>query len=152
MSEELNPYKSPQEAQPADAPSRPAVYFPLATPAIALLFGSLTWLAPQALFYYIVIEFKIHQRGTIAGELADAFDQFWFLYLASLLCECAVIYGAVQMLRRRQHRACVTGALAACIPFLSPCYGLSIPFGLWALVILLRKETRAAFTESIQAS
>jgi hypothetical protein len=63
-----------------------------------------------------------------------------------------VTYAAIQMLRGRQYVICVIGAFVSMIPFLSPCIFFGIPFGLWALVILLQKETRIAFAEPNQAS
>lgn len=62
------------------------------------------------------------------------------------------VYSAIQMIRGKQYAVCVIGSCAALIPFLSPCAFFGLPFGLWALVILLQKETRAAFAESDRAS
>ena len=59
-----------------------------------------------------------------------------------------ISYAAIQMLRGRQYIACVTGASVAMIPMLTPCYFLGIPIAIWALFILLKKETRTAFAEA----
>lgn len=61
---------------------------------------------------------------------------------------CFVTYAAIQMLRGRQYVICILGACVSLMPFLSPCIFIGVPFGIWALVILLQKDTRAAFAEA----
>lgn len=73
---------------------------------------------------------------------------YWYLFVLIILGNSFVIYAAVQMLRVRQFGACVFGAIIGLIPLITPCYFLGIPFAIWAMVILLRKDTRAAFAEA----
>jgi hypothetical protein len=86
----------------------------------------------------------------ILAQPRSMFDRIAFIGMlgGSLLS----LYGAIAMLRGKQYSACVAGAVTASIPFISPCVFLGIPFGIWALVILFRKDTRAAFAEANQAT
>jgi hypothetical protein len=49
-------------------------------------------------------------------------------------------------MRRSVHYGrTVAAAIVACIPCLSPWVLLGIPFGIWALVVLCRRDVQAAF-------
>lgn len=58
-----------------------------------------------------------------------------------------VAYAAIQMLRGRQYWVCILAAATSLLPLFTPCLFLGIPIGLWTLILLLQKETRAAFAE-----
>lgn len=142
-----NPYESPQEVDFAKPPSERKGLKELKAPATWLLvLGGSSFLF-RLLFFVLVVWAKRTKQGVVAADLNDDFDNYGLIYIASFLCVAATTYGAIQMLRGRDYPFCVVGAAAACIPLLGPCYGFSIPIGFWALVILLRKETRAAFSE-----
>ncbi len=66
--------------------------------------------------------------------------------LATILGSLFCIYGGVQMLHLRRYGHCLTAALVMTIPGTSPGFWFGWIFGIWALVILLRKDTRAAFS------
>ena len=67
----------------------------------------------------------------------------------SLLVDAAMIYGAVQMRRGESYGWALVAALLAVIPCLSsPCCCLGIPFGVWALVVLLGEEGRQSFASA----
>ncbi len=64
----------------------------------------------------------------------------------SLLVDAAIIYGALQMRRGESYGWALVAALLAVIPCLSsPCCCLGIPFGVWALVVLLGEDGRRSF-------
>lgn len=56
-----------------------------------------------------------------------------------------IIYGAIQMLNGKNYRAAKRAAILAIVPFVSCCFVLGIPFGIWALVVLNKPEIRAFF-------
>jgi serine/threonine protein kinase len=53
------------------------------------------------------------------------------------------ILGAMRMLRLKAYGSCVAGSILAMI--IPPGFLLGIPFGIWALIVLSRKEVREAF-------
>lgn len=69
-------------------------------------------------------------------------------FAVSLLTSLFFVYCGGQMIRRRRYKLCVTASLLMMIPLLTPFIVLGIPIGVWALVILFRKDTRAAFAQA----
>ena len=65
------------------------------------------------------------------------------LLLASVLC----LFGGIGMLRLRWYGLSVFSAIVAAIPCVScmGCCGLGEGIGIWALVVLLNEEVKAAF-------
>jgi hypothetical protein len=57
----------------------------------------------------------------------------------------AVILGSICMIRMKGYSGAVTAAMAAVVPCCSPFFLLGIPFGIWALIVLMRADVRAAF-------
>lgn len=56
------------------------------------------------------------------------------------------ILGAVQILKMQRYWLAVAGSFLALVNFLDcPCCLASLPFSLWALIVLLRPEVRQAF-------
>jgi hypothetical protein len=54
--------------------------------------------------------------------------------------------GATRMEALRSYNLCLVAAILALIPCLSPCCLITLPFGVWALVMLIRPEVKEAFT------
>ena len=73
------------------------------------------------------------QIGNIAGQVA--------MIAFQAIASC----GALCMILRKTYPLAVAGAVVSLIPLCGPCLGLSIPFGIWALVLLLRPEIKSAF-------
>lgn len=67
------------------------------------------------------------------------------IYLARTLY---MIHGATHLRAGTNYRAAITSAILAALGLLFPISPYEVPFGIWALVILLRKDTRAAFAEA----
>ncbi|GLH74949.1 hypothetical protein GETHLI_34510 [Geothrix limicola] len=56
-----------------------------------------------------------------------------------------VLMGALKMKDARSYGFAMTAAILAMVPCLSPCCCLGLPFGIWALVILVKPEVKGAF-------
>ena len=67
------------------------------------------------------------------------------LGIIALLMGVLVLFAALKMKKLQQHKLAVTASILAMIPLLSPCCFLGLPFGIWALVVLLKPEVKAAF-------
>ncbi len=85
----------------------------------------------------------------LANTLLGSLRPFWYAHLGMATGSVIGFYTGVQLLRGRQYNICIIGAILAAIPMITPCFVLGIPFAIWALVVLLRKDTRAAFAESV---
>jgi hypothetical protein len=75
------------------------------------------------------------------------------LYTAEIVALCiflvldlGMLVGGVQMLNARSYGLALTGGIFAILSALNcPCCLLSFPFGIWALVVLLRPDVRSLF-------
>ncbi len=56
-----------------------------------------------------------------------------------------ILVCATQMLRLRHYGFAVLGAFLALLPLNGPCCVVEAPFGLWALLVLMRPDVRRAF-------
>jgi serine/threonine protein kinase len=66
--------------------------------------------------------------------------------LLVLACIGLVVAGAVQMLRLRSYRFCLAAALVAVLPW-SAAWPLGLAVGIWAVVVLGRRDVMLAFLE-----
>jgi hypothetical protein len=62
-----------------------------------------------------------------------------------LLIHAFVLYGALMMYRARAYRHALTAAIVSLIPFCSPIVLVGIPFSIWALAVMFRRDVREAF-------
>lgn len=56
-----------------------------------------------------------------------------------------VFYGALQMKKLSSYGWAMTATILALVPCTSPCCLTGLPIGIWALVVLLKPEVKAAF-------
>lgn len=56
-----------------------------------------------------------------------------------------IIMGALKMKNLQSYGFAMTAAIIAMIPCCSPCCLLGLPFGIWALVVMMKPEVKAAF-------
>lgn len=145
MSLEENPYRSPSELP--EISSRQTSLRQLALPARLLL---VTSYIGYATFCYLPIKWLVlYHRGFEPFE-GEPSESLWKrLILSTLMAVGSMIAyaSAKEMLKGRRYAVCLTGAVIASIPLFSPAYVLGIPFGVWSLMVLLRKDTRDAFAE-----
>ena len=64
----------------------------------------------------------------------------------SLLLAPLIIYGAIQMMRGKKYKMARVAAIVAINPFTSCCFLVSIPMGIWAMILLGKPEIKAVFT------
>lgn len=62
-----------------------------------------------------------------------------------LVLNCAVAYGAYNMMNMKSYSSARQACILAVIPCISPCYFLGIPFGIWGLVALGKPGVKEAF-------
>jgi hypothetical protein len=62
-----------------------------------------------------------------------------------LLLDLVLLWGSIKMKQLQNYPLAMTTALLAIVPCTSPCCVLSIPFGIWALVVLTDPDVKNAF-------
>jgi hypothetical protein len=77
--------------------------------------------------------------GLVSGVLGI------FIAVVSLAVSAFVVWGALQMYQLRSYSIAVAAGVVALVPCLSPCCCLGLPAGVWALIVLMNPEVRAAF-------
>jgi hypothetical protein len=134
-----NPYQSPAAFQVASGSGNP-----LMIPAITLLVLASIMLAlillsmpGQVLRMRAIDTTTPEGQGELVGSIVALV--VWIVFTI------AILWGSVAMLRLNRYRDAVVGAVLSMIPVCSPCFVLGIPFGIWAIIVLLRPEVRARF-------
>jgi hypothetical protein len=61
------------------------------------------------------------------------------------ILQCVICFGAFKMGKLQSYGLAMTAAVIAVIPCVSPCCVVGIPFGIWALIVLMKPEVKAAF-------
>ncbi len=86
---------------------------------------------------------EMMNQGPVSEQVSITIRIIWSIVL--LATSGAVIYGAIQMKNLRNYRSAMTAAIISIIPLLGPCCILGIPFGIWALIVLMQPDVKAAF-------
>lgn len=71
------------------------------------------------------------------------------LLILSLPALAFSIYGALQMMNVKKHGFAVTSAIINIVFGFSGCLLISVPVGIWALIVLLKPEIKSAFTVNL---
>ena len=67
------------------------------------------------------------------------------LYAVQLVLSIVVVYGATRMMAVRGYGVSLTASILSMLPCAGPCCGLTLPIGIWTLVVLSRSDVKAAF-------
>lgn len=61
------------------------------------------------------------------------------------------LFGSIAMLRRERYTMSLVAASAMLVPVLGPCFGLTFPIGIWAIVLLRQDGVRDSFSTTSRA-
>lgn len=132
-----NPYAAPATASLDVPPNRNATILPGAM-LIAVAATSMMFLA-LAIFAGVM---------AVIDEGLEYDDLLAFIFLGvTLAVQFLILWGGVNMVRRRGYAMAMAGAIAATVP-LSLCWCLHLPLGAWSLAVLLKQGMRAVFSAS----
>jgi hypothetical protein len=155
-----NPYNAPQATpygQPYGVPVGPPPSARVQGPAIGLLVTAIIGLMLQA-GSLLVNLLGVGVGAAAMGEGATARDQqnatvammqgglgiiFGFI---SIAIGVVILLGALKMKKLQSYGFAMAAAILAMIPCISPCCLIGLPFGIWALVVLMDPQVKAAFT------
>ena len=150
MPDDLNPYEAPVETSDDVARHSPKQFEALKGPSLGLLLLSFPsvvvgMIAGLKLVACLLL-WLIDSDSWLLAQLGATNDliQAALLMLAGI-SNAFVFFGALCMRRGLRYRTAILAAIVASVPFLASCIWISIPFGVWALVILRRPAVRAAF-------
>lgn len=142
MPEDVNPYASPAAVNEVAEDPAAAALRRLRGPSLGLLLlGGLVaimgtlWIPLMLVAALLTLFFPSLSRGR-------AEDLFM---VPMLLASYPTVYCAWKMRSGNSYRWAYTAAVLSCIPVLSPFIYFGIPVGVWALIVLHRRDVKEAF-------
>ncbi|MGI8978310.1 MAG: hypothetical protein ACR2FY_03700 [Pirellulaceae bacterium] len=146
----------PVVAKPANSPdaaTQDSARLAMQGPGFGLIVGGvLAIIAPIGWLVFMLLQPVVLTRMVVGWPDWQLFVGYSSTaILVSLPFAVLMILGGVNMRQLRSYRMAWLGGIAAVVPF---CVGwpLSLPFGLWVLVTLLRPEVKSAFGEPVNES
>jgi len=143
MPDEINPYAAPAIIETSIGGNEPALKKRRA-PSIGLLISAVVTGAAGIVLMPMTIAGLLFSISLPASGAAPPPVELWLMF-PNFILSYLIAFGAWNMRRGKSYRLAYTAALLACIPVPSPCTLLSIPFGIWALVVLHRRDVKTAF-------
>ena len=140
MPDSHNPYASPAPIPHDPTPPPVDPLGPLRGPSIGLLLSSGLVLGVGG-FAFLMDMLERLANGLTRRDLEFGDLMIVAMYLASI----PIFIGGVNMRYGTRYRWAYTAAVLASVPMLSPLYCFGIPLGIWALIILHRKDIKAVF-------
>ena len=126
--------------------SRALVRSQLKAPAIGLRVAGIVNLLTTLLIIvnHVSVQISRNQAGLPVG-LSIAGIIFGVIALCSLVMGIVLLIGSARMRDLQSFPAASAAAVAAILPF-TPGFVISLPFGIWALIVLSRRDVTTAFT------
>ena len=134
------PPMSPNPVNPQEAVKLPGMLLMIYGAVTAL--GQLLFLALS--FLGIGLNAVNGGNGAMAGMMSGAIGVVVRL-LMLVLCG-VIILGGMKMQKLQSYNLAMAAAVVALLPCSCPCCLIGIPLGIWALVVLMKPEVKAAFT------
>jgi hypothetical protein len=150
----MNPYAPPE---PTGTPYTPPPVAPAAdpqqarsrilVPAIILAILSGLLIGVFALDLVLVSTGGLTLPATTTGPLDTAMPGFFMgVCIFAMVVNAGVLFAMVQMMRLRTWGLAFAGCIVSALPICSSaCCLLTLPFAIWAIVVLLKPEVKAAF-------
>ena len=138
MSDSSNPYASPTPIGQDRAPPPVDPLKSLRVPSLALLVGSGLFIAWGGISF--VLE---SLDRTLNGPMRLYSDDF--LFVPGFFAAFPILIGAWNMRQGTRYHWAYAAAVLASIPMLTPALYWGIPLGVWSLVVLHRRDIKAAF-------
>lgn len=151
-----NPYRTPEtettrihESTPVQEPYEQGKVSAAATSLIIVAAVSLLFfLGAAAVGLAMLVSGVAAELPTREGALIDRETSIVIRLCFSaviVMCQFVILIGAINMKKMRNLQLATVAAILSCVPCVSPCYFLGIPFGIWALTVLGDPEVKEAF-------
>jgi phage FluMu protein Com len=145
-----NPYQSPYSTGTLPGQIDPTAAQRVVAPAIAMTVTSILGMIIVVVFLCfmflgLTLEVKRNHAHQDTAMLIVGVG-FWVVTgLIPVVLAIIVWIGAGKMKRLENYNWAMTAAIISVIPCVAPCGILSLPFGIWALVVLCDSNVKAAF-------
>jgi len=150
-----NPYASPSAPGAVEQSplSRLNALRQLRHPAIGLVVSSsanLLWILVTYATNFVIVSTNL-RRALRWDEWVSIIGVTLFLAFIAFL-QVVILIGSVRLIRGQMGRWTWAASIAGLVPLGSPCVCLSMVFSIWLIVLLCRKDTRAAMACTNEAS
>jgi hypothetical protein len=144
----VNPCQAMEPYFPPAARSRAELRGKLVGPAVGMIVGAALSILYSVTNLVVIFTVGFEPLGAeMPNDLgARMVTQVVFvaIYAAVTIVPILVLVGAISMLRMRSYAMAKTGAILALMPC-TCCFVISLPFGIWGLMVLGDIDVRAAF-------
>jgi hypothetical protein len=146
QAQDVNPYSSPVSAGAgagagAAATGATGNANPLFVPALILLALWIFWTC-----YMIFVMVMVLSPTGPFKALGSTRDMMVASYATMAVISLVSTAGAVAMLRQRPKWLAWTAAVLGLVPVMGPCFGLTLPVAIWAIMLLRRPDVNAQFS------
>jgi hypothetical protein len=144
-----------------DSSARTAALNDIKAPAISLKVAAIInallslWSLMPLIFFQKAIQAEYQKQLEQYPQLQDSGMQKWLelIYgplgigsnIFALVMAAIIFWGAIKMQQLKSYELAFTAAILAMLPCVSACCILGLPFGIWALVVMRRKEVKSQF-------
>jgi phage FluMu protein Com len=151
-----NPYQSPMQAgqELLPAAADPFVVERVQGPAIALMVLGCIGVVLQILgLLGNLLSIGMMHQGAMRQGPAQPLEMMFsggvgiVTAIFSLVVSAVIVIGGLKMKSLESYAFAMAAAIIAVIPCVSPCCVVSLPFGIWALVVLNDEAVKAAFRQ-----
>jgi phage FluMu protein Com len=145
-----NPYQSPYSTGALPGQIDPTAAQRVVAPAIAMIVTAILGMIIVVaflcfMFLGLAIEVKRNHAHQETAMLMVGVGFWVVMGLISVVLGIIVCIGAGKMKRLENYNWAMTAAIISVIPCVTPCGILSLPFSIWALVVLCDDNVKAAF-------
>jgi len=119
----------------------------IVTAVVDLLFGFFGLLSRQATLemYSKMPQFNDPQMQQLLHVVSGPLGIFSYIF--QLVATVVVLIAGIRMMALKNYVLVFVGVILAVIPCITPCCGiLTLPFGIWALVVLSKPEVKSQFS------
>ena len=134
-------------AKPTTADFKSSVRSRLKVPAIGMLVAGIVNLLAALSIVLIPVLFPVLVADLEEPSLRKIITLLvGVIALVSLVLGIILLLGAARMLDLQSHRIALLAAVVAILPG-APGFPISLPFGIWAMLVLSRRDVRTAFAD-----
>ncbi|MGD0516013.1 MAG: hypothetical protein ABSA26_00630 [Thermoguttaceae bacterium] len=147
-------YQTPYQTPPGHGPGPGAqgnyLYASqrVSAPAVCLIVSAVLWLVLNFLGMVYTIFMPVaamHRNANAMPEIFVTGPVALIQGIAEIVVCIVVLIGAIKMKGLENYGFAMVASIIALIPCIGPCCGLSLPFGIWALVVLSDPAVKSSF-------
>ena len=103
----------------------------------------------DVLFGFSAAFLESSEMPTEVRQMLAAGSSYGLVFVAiNFIGSCFLIWASLRMLKLKGHTAALVASILAAVPCWGGCCCLGLPVGIWALIVLLKADVKAAFDQN----